>query len=227
MSEDTVDITSGLQDAIISRPTQDAVVDALQRSVISGFESTGSLTVDDFEDGDLTEYTGDTAAWTVDDTAPVFEGSFSAKCSTAGPEIISTSGLTAYLDQDETMAAQVYGDVEGTGAVAPQIAYFVQDIDNFYLAEAAAKSGHIRLYRKEAGSFTELVKVNVTVNNQTEYQLRMTPQADGTHVIELFDAAGDTQLASASATDTTYTDGGIGLRQGNTGSVVIDHLRLI
>lgn len=190
-------------------------------------EDTGPIIVDGFESGDLSNYTGDTVAWGVDTTTPVFEGAYSAKCGTANTTIISTAGLNAYPSQGDTMAAQVYGSVDGTSAVAPQVAYFVQDIDNFYLAEVVVSTNRIRLYKKEVGSFTALATASVTVNNQTEYRLHMNPQSDGTHTISLHSADGATQLASASTTDTTFTAGGIGLRQGDTGSVVADNLRLI
>lgn len=191
--------------------------------------STGSTptVIDDFESGSLDAYTGDKTAFSADSTTPVFNGSFSLKCATAESELISTSGLNAYLDGGQTMAVQAYGELTSRPVVAPQVAYFVQDINNFYLAEFVVGNDILRLYRKQGGGFTALASASVVVGDQTEYQLRVTPATDGTHTIRLMDAGGDTELKSISTIDTTYTDGGIGFRQGNTGKVAFDYMRLL
>lgn len=191
---------------------------------LRGRQSSPQITVvDNLEDGDIAEYVGNTADFTVDTTAPVFNGSHSAKCSTADSEIISTSGLPYYPQQGDTFA----GQVQMNNGCAAQLAYFVQDINNYYLFEAYATGDIIRLYVKSGGSFSEISRAAVTVNNGTEYQLRATPKSNGDHVIALYNADASSLLKSFTAVDSTYSSGGVGMRQGNVGSATFDYLRVI
>lgn len=182
---------------------------------------TGPPIVDDFEDTGLGEYGGDTSMFAVDGNAPVPNGSYSLKTDTGGSTglIVSTSGLDNYLDQGETMAAQLHpvtGNDSRMGAV-----FFVQDYNNLYMLAVGVDLGDFQIFKRSGGGYSLLVKTNVSLSQGTEFRVEVTPQTDGTLVGELFDESAGTKLASISTTDTTYTDGGQGWRiaSGGGGSV--------
>lgn len=235
MTEYTATVDGKPQTASVSDVSQRAAVDDPQHTVtvapVAEPTETGPAIVDDFEDGDLAEYTGDTALFVVDSTAPVPNGSLSLKTDAGGTTalIVSTAGLDNYLNQGETMAVQLHPVAGNDSRMG--VPFFVQDANNFYMTAMAVDQNNFQIFRQVDGGFSLLVKVNVSLSQGTEYRVEITPQADGTLLNELFEEATGTKLASMSATDTTYSDGGNGWRiaSGNSGSTgdAYDYGRLI
>lgn len=193
--------------------------------------ATGSTIVDDFEDAGIGEYTGDTSLFVVDSTAPVPNGTYSLKtdAGTATALIVSTSGLANYLDQGETMAVQLHPVAGNDSRMG--VPFFVKDANNLYMVSMSVDLGDFQIFERSGGSYSLLVKVDVSLSQGTEYRAEVTPQTDGTLLGELFDESAGTKLASISTTDTTYTDGGNGWRiasggNGSTGDA-FDFARLI
>lgn len=163
--------------------------------------------IDDFEDGDIAEYTGDTGQFTVQGTT-VFEGANALEGTSDGARhrIISTAGLNAYPAQGDTFQCRIRDD---TGSLTAGIAWGVQDGNNLYRAMVSSQGDNLQLWLKENGGYNRLVETAVTVPQDEWLRLEIDWAGDGTMTVTLFDSA-DTQLAQISATDTTFTSGGIG-----------------
>lgn len=190
-------------------------------------------TVDSFEDADLSEYQADTRAlsdWNVDTTAPVSDGSYSLKSTFGDAVISSSSGLAAYPDGGDTYSVDVYWE---DGNPNFYLYYFTQaSSDDSYTALLGGQNGvaELRLYRKDAGSFTLLQSATMTAPIGEWVTAEIQPASPGTHVVTAYDAAG-TQLAQVSydtsGDATQYNDGGIGFQIGSSTAGAIDYGRLL
>jgi len=175
--------------------------------------------VDDFEDGDLAAYTGSTEAYEVTAGAPVGEGDYSLKSlgTGAGP-IVSTGGLAPYPSAGDTIAAKV-AQTEAHPFVG--VAWGVQDVDNFYWARVDTTEDRLGLWKMRAGEPTPLARTPYRLDDTgTVHEFVVRWGIDGETTVEFYSVANGLE-ASASATDTAFDRGGIGLRQGG----MLDYVR--
>ncbi|MFC4553475.1 hypothetical protein [Halorussus sp. GCM10023401] len=107
------------------------------------------------------------------------------------------------------------------------ITYGVQNHTNRYFARVNPEQGHVALYRYEDGNATLLTDKSVPLSQDTWYEVHIDWQTDGTHVFTLFDESGS-QISQISATDSTWTAGGIGYDAylDDGGTVYIDHTQI-
>ncbi|MFC4552409.1 hypothetical protein [Halorussus sp. GCM10023401] len=182
-------------------------------------------TVDGFEDGDLSEYEfdrGSSGASVV--SSPTYTGSHALEISGTNTEMISMDGLEHYPAAGDVFSTWVRGT---NNADRINITYGVQNHTNRYFARVNPEQGHVALYRTEDGSSTLLTDKSVPLSQDTWYEVHIDWQTDGTHVFTLFDDSGS-QISQISATDSTWTAGGIGYDAylGDGGTVYIDHTQI-
>jgi hypothetical protein len=182
-------------------------------------QQTRSYILDDFRDGDLSEYTlfrQEEGATIVSD--PTYNGSTALAVNDKSTELISTDGLDAYPSQGNTIRVWLRWD--GT-ANSLALCYGVQDYDNRYYAQVSPDNETLRLYREENGSKYQLAKrlTGISLSQNTWYELSVAWNRDDSHVITLREGDG-TQIGQISAGDRTWSSGGIGLRgmEYNTGA---------
>ncbi len=130
----------------------------LGTQVSGGDESTTTTdtVIDSFEDGDISEYSGDTGVFSVT-TGSTDWGSYRLESGrkqdgTDFSLITSTSGLGTYPSQGDTYSVRAYPDTSEDDP-NPQIAFGVQDSDNFYLVDASAAQSDINILKKYRREF--------------------------------------------------------------------------
>jgi hypothetical protein len=169
--------------------------------------------IDDFEDSDLSEYSfdrGSSGASLV--TSPTHSGSYALSLTDVAVEMISRPGgstpdLPNYPSAGDTFRYNVYA----TGGVQyTNYTYGVQDHRNRYFVRIDFAGNRFRLYKYADGNTTELVRDDtITVSEDQWYELEVDWVSNGTHTITLLDDT-DSQVGQLSATDETWTSGGIG-----------------
>jgi len=182
-----------------------------------------AYTIDTFDDSGYDEYTEvGTATFVVDESGPTRNGG-SLKitddndASHAGIE--SSSGLNRYPKAGDTWEVWTYIPNEPKPVLHTRFA--VQDNSNFYDVTHQARDdvNEFRLRKMEGGTVTNVDVVSFDYSEvkgswvRTEVQW----QSDGTMTATLYDEGG-TQLAQASGTDTTYTEGGVRWAFNNPGA---------
>jgi hypothetical protein len=179
----------------------------------------GGTTIDDFEDGNISEYGGDTASFSVQ-TNTVWEGThaLSGQRDMGGQSIASTSGLDNYPTQDKKFTFYHQGNNESDSGIG----FFVQSEtsypDGYYLEHSTIKN-EIVINLRDNGNSYQLSSTNVSQSTNTWYKGECLPESDGTITCTLYDTAGN-ELAQVSATDSTFSSGGISfIAKGNSGAV--------
>lgn len=186
----------------------------------------GAGTIDGFEDGDMAEYEdpqqGSMADWSAQSTT-VYDGTYAAACSHGGTyhSAVSNSGLGQYPQAGDTFE---YRFRMGRADDDAELHYATGPVDastnyNYarYQVRVNGDSGEFALYRLSQSNQTNLGKVSVTPNADEWYRVRVQWGPDGTHTVTLYNSDA-IEVAQITATDTTYTEGGIGWACGNFGS---------
>lgn len=170
--------------------------------------SNGQLIVDNFEDNDLDEYRfdrGSSGASVV--TSPTKTGSHALEIAGTSTEMISTSWLPHYPSVGSTFSYWVRGT---GGADDLNLSYGVQDHTNRYFVRVDIANNDLFLFRYEDGTAYQLAEdAAVSLSQDAWYEVEVEWARDGTHTVTLFDNSG-AQLSQISATDSTWSSGGIG-----------------
>lgn len=158
--------------------------------------------VDDFEDQNLDEYTGD-----VDDasivTSPASEGDYSVRVNSGKNEIISTAGLSNYPAQGDTIRVDVQ---LLDSANETRFGWGVQDADNMYFCQITHTA--LSLQKRSGGDNTVLdVATDLTVPKEKYLTLEVKWKNDGSMTVILFDNG--SKIGSVSEQDQSYGGGGI------------------
>jgi hypothetical protein len=180
-----------------------------QDSLGSDGSSDGStLVIDDFEDGDIAEYSfdrGSAGASVV--SSPTYAGSYALEITDDNTELISTSGLPNYPVAGDTFSTWVRGT---NGADDLDVTYGVQDHDNRYFVNVEIQNGAIRLSKLENDSSTVLdADSGFSLAEDAWYELEVDWGRDGTHTVRIYNSDGS-KLGQCSATDKLWTCGGFG-----------------
>jgi hypothetical protein len=174
--------------------------------------------VDDFEDGDLSEYGFADSQFEVTQ-ARAFDGSFSIRDdhteATSLVYAVSTSGLENYPAAGDTIEYRHYIESSSAGTAFAEFIFAAQ-------SETSSPNGY---YVKLNESFMSLAKNRLTtldsVNTATPLDQWLRVEIDwdvgGTINVSIENSAG-TQVASLSATDSTYASGGIGFGANYSGA---------
>lgn len=164
--------------------------------------------VDDFEDGDLSEYSfdrGSSGASIV--SSPTYSGSSSLEMAGDYTEMISTSGLSTYPSAGDTFSCWMRLDA---GVENANFTYGVQDHGNRYYVKLDGEQDGWWLFKYENGSGASISgESGIGLSADTWYEVEVEWRTDGDHILTLMDASGSV-LSQVVATESTWTDGGIG-----------------
>lgn len=212
---------------------------ALAKSGVFGlqngvYQDTLATIIDDLEDGDISEYGGSTGSYSANTNAPVANGSYSLKGTTpsggGGVIIRSDSGLNAYPSQGDTfrynfqfnqtdqLQAFLFG-AQSTGSGTGEA----------YRVEPRIEKGNFSLYLNDGTSNTLAQDTSVSYSTGVMYEVGIDWASDGTITTTLYDDTGS-QISQISATDTTYTSGGVGWRSydpADQSTIVHDYARIL
>jgi len=182
--------------------------------------------VDDFEDGDVAEYSGDLIDASVQ-TSVVNEGNEALALSTNGfSSIRSTTGLNAYPSAGDTFRVDV--QISGSGDYI--FGYGVQQETNrndMYLVIADAGGDDLTLAERSGGNESTLASANATHSTGVWNQIEVQWGSSGTHTIRMLDDAGN-ELGKLSATDSTLTSGGVAFENAAGGETAyFDFVRIL
>jgi hypothetical protein len=177
--------------------------------------SSGTGVIDDFEDGDIAEYSGTKTDYSVQ-TGTVFEGTYALeKTDTTFESLTSTSGLPRYPSQGDTF--QVKCRTTDITDYASYMIFGYQDSDNFYRVtirrDDSASAVFFEIQKFSGGNFNELSEVSFTgtdLSSNAWHTIEVDWADDGTITATAYDSS-DNQVVTTSATDTEYTGGGFGL----------------
>jgi len=185
--------------------------------------------VDDYEDGDISEYAGDTGNASIISSDPL-EGSNSLEhTQDAGSVVFSTSGLANYPQQGQNFACLTEAR-NGDGATP---CYGLEDTNNFYAVSVEVSSNRLRFFEVDGGSLTVTLLATPTLSGGQVYDVDVQWQSDNTHNIELYewDEANferGSSVASGSISSTAASGTGIGFRGGGSNrQAIYDFYRII
>jgi hypothetical protein len=169
--------------------------------------------VDQFEDGDVAEYaTYNVNNWSADSSAAL-NGSFGGKLSNStggGSSAISTSGLPNYPKRDNRFWWYHNMQIDGPNfAVGFCIQSSSSSRPDGYYVHYSYDSEEINLVKVDSGTTTNLDTVSRTLSTTTWRKTYVTKfLSDGSITVEFRDTSGTT-LETLSASDSTFTSGGI------------------
>jgi hypothetical protein len=176
----------------------------------AGFlERDGYALIDDFEDGNLSEYSFDRGASGASVVAsPTYHGSNALAISGTNTELISTEDLPNYPSIGTSFGCWVRAT---GGAEKLNFTYGVQDHDNRYYVNLNFNKNRFSLYRWDDSSTVTLDfnDSGFTVSEDAWYKINVYWNRDGSHIATLYDESGH-RLVQAQATDTTWESGGVG-----------------
>jgi hypothetical protein len=162
--------------------------------------------LDDFEDGDISEYKGGTGHFAVQSSVTL-EGDQTLK-GTSAPSAIAHSGVKTPRGCEYRASVMV---ASGSNAKAALMAC-VQDpsnpLNDCYYSRINPANNKISLYRREAGNDVLLNEEDVVIDGGKEYQLRINLRRNSI-ITELRDSNG-VALKATGAFDSTLSGGYLG-----------------
>lgn len=186
------------------------------------FETSTSVKIefyDGFEDGNTTEYSGDTANWSAT-SSQAFTGSWSVTSSTSGSRI--------FRDDLNTQIGDILScRVRPASTAVGQVLFGTTDVDNTYVAEVD-QSGTFSLISRVSGTPTTLTSeggLTVTADewHRVEIDWRLPDENTTSQIVAtLYDESG-TEVSQITTTDDTYTAGGFGFGSEAAAAVYFDN----
>jgi len=200
--------------------------------------------VDNFEDGDLAEYTDQSepaASATI--TNQAFAGSHALELTAevvSGSDaenagVFSGSGLPNYPSAGDTFEFRFFVDDANGTPNDTVFRFFAGGIfSNDYAIRFDHINGRLRFAKRDGSGFNPTTVANVAIPTQEWLRCEVdTTAGGGTITITLDDSTG-TQLATGSVTDSTFTSGGIfafhsteTTQQGDTTRALFDNIQII
>lgn len=166
--------------------------------------------IEGFEDGDLNSWNGDTGEFFTQQST-VFEGSFAVTNSSTGgfihrsdiaPGIGETPFGAAVYNKSADAVAFYWGVPEQTGGVRT----------GYNLEISSRKFGTSIALNRRGDNRSELGSTSVSLTDNKWYVVTVTQwDSSGNMSVDLVDPADDTVVGTVTATDSTYTNAGIGL----------------
>jgi len=170
-------------------------------------ETRSSGVIDDFEDNDISEYSGDTGEYTVQSTT-VKVGSYALEIPNisgdGGRHIQSLSGLDKYPQAGDTFEFWVRSEV-GNSAT-PGFALQNDAKNDCY--DILFNDSTLGIRKFSGGSVSTLSSVSHTISAATWYRIVVEWGGGGVITATVYDSSGS-EVSNVSANDTTYTGGGI------------------
>jgi hypothetical protein len=186
-----------------------------------------SAIIDNFEDGDLSEYGPDTGSYSVV-SSPVFLGSNALGALATGRDVVaSTSGLDNYPSPGDTIRVHVYPEnldysqfLWGLSSVTGE-----NGLNCYGVRLVSGPSIEIRKWNNGNEGGIGSAATTLPNGNQAWYSLVINWNSDGTITVDHRVPGGST-LATAQASDTDYTGSGIGIR-GDGGTYYWDLFQIL
>lgn len=169
---------------------------------------------DDYEDGDLSEYGGDSGYFAAQSSI-VLEGSTTLQGSVSDGSIgglYSTTGLGQYPSAGDSF--NVSWRYANAGANQYRLVYGAQSettgLAKGYHVIINSETNRVELERRgTSNQQLDYAGISAGAHDGTELTLNVQWKSDGNHHVTLYDSSGAV-LATLSGYDTTYTSGGIG-----------------
>lgn len=186
-----------------------------------GTASADRAVVDDFNDGDVDEYSmpeGDSTSVLTTDTTNVFEGSHSMELQTkdtgATTTAISSSGLPNYPGSGDYFQSRTKIMDDNSNSY---VMFGYQDANNRYQVDLNSADEQFKLYVRSGGTFTLLDSQDVTIPVQDWVRVEVEWNVSGNDYItaSLYNERGD-EIATVSAQDSTYASGSMGFGVSNS-----------
>jgi len=174
---------------------------------------TAERIIDDFEDGNINEYSGDTGSYSVTSSNPI-GGSDSLSGQIDLKYVHSNSGLNNYPQAGDTFSFKMR--VEGNINVASGMVFGVQSTTSQnYCLRYDSETGTDRVRVKKnvsSGNFgTTIGDFNLNQNFTNDvFRFEIDWGINGNISFDVFNENTSTNVGSGSFTDTDYTNGGIG-----------------
>lgn len=177
----------------------------------ASIEVTDSIgSVDGFEDNDISEYSGDTTAWSTQSTT-VHNGTYALEGTPRNNRIFSAngSGLNYYPNRGSTIRFWTRSDdVSNAGMEFHFFSNSTSSINSGYAIWYDPGTTNLTLSRWDGGARTDLSTTNISLTDGQWFEIVITDNS-GTITATAYSESG-TQLAQVSATDSTYSYRGIG-----------------
>lgn len=198
--------------------TLNTAADAAGNDGADGETATVTLSniIDDFEDTDFSEY-GGTGSLTQNTTVTPINGSAVAEASANTTDYVSvgsTTGLPVYPSQGDTFRCYFRTTVASTSVRFGWATQSESEFSDGYEIRAV-ENDEFRLFETTTGELDIDTSMNFSVD--TWYYVEVTWGTDGSITATLHQASDDAQIGSLSATDSTFTSGGISLTANATG----------
>lgn len=166
-------------------------------------------TIDGFEDGGISEYSGDTGNFTVS-TSPVESGSYALKRPSGNsdgiihrPYAVCGGGSSDAIQRGYSFEVSLWA----AGSSTASVLFPYVDADNYYRLTIYPEGDDIYITSVYLGSSTELANVNYTHSVETWQRLGIDYGDTASDTITVYAPDGSELF---SVTNTDHTDGGIG-----------------
>ncbi len=177
----------------------------------------GLYYVDDFEDGNINEYAGDTASFTVDSTSKI-DGVYSVFQGGTGNFMYNT----LYTIGDGTVQVDFIPEVSTGTSFGIGLGCRLQDSTHGYMARVGG-SGSLQIIKDYgSGAQVSLASVSASVTKNARYKLEFECKGNSL-TARLYDVNGNL-LAEVTASDNTYTSGYVGIGGGYSNGGWYDNL---
>lgn len=201
--------------------TLDIAEDSAGNDGASGESATvtlGETIVDDFEDTDFSAY-GGTGSLSQNTSVTPVNGSGVAEATASGTDYVSlgsTTGLNAYPSQGDTFRCYFQTNELTTDLRFGWGAQSETEFPDCYELRMV-QNDEVTLW--EASSNTTLDSdTSMTFSTGTWYYAEVTWGTDDSMTVTIHQESDDTQIGTVSATDSTFTSGGISLTANATGN---------
>jgi hypothetical protein len=174
--------------------------------------------IDNFEDGNLSEYGGSTSNFYLT-RSPTYRDSYALEFNTSSSgtnKIVSLSGLESYPKAGDSFSYWFRHDDSDH-----QLTFWfgAQDgEENCYKIRTGNRFNNVEIVKRtnDGGNYNQLASSSISYNTKNWYKALVEWKTNGKIICTIYNSNGDIET-SASATDTTYKTGGIGWG-GNAGS---------
>lgn len=164
--------------------------------------------LDSFEDGDLTNYAGDTGDFTIN-TTTVSDGDNSLQAAAVSGSDIYTKETTF------GPGSKVHVDVYANTNTIPIYRFAVEDADNCYQVRLDTVAGSVELEVVDGGTDSDIETSTVSIPTGEWLELIVDWKVGGDIVVTVENAAGD-EVTTFTGHDETYTsDNGFGFKSGD------------
>lgn len=159
--------------------------------------------IDGFEDGNIDEYSGDTAVFTTQSTT--------THTGTLALEASASTGAIANIDTTVPQGSRLHAQVYPETNTIPAFLFGVDTLDDHYKVALDTANNECRLSVVEGGTETGLGSISTTIPSGLWLHVQIDWNHDGNYSVLIEDAAGS-EIVSFSASESvpTFTGGGVG-----------------